>query len=252
MNTLNSQVVFFVFSMLFIPCSTLAESIQADRPGFSTGTYTVKPGVYYIELGFQYDYSDSVNTPDVITAPLANFRMGINTTTELNILVDGWILEKGRKSTLNTANNISIGVKSSLIKAKKYNVSLLGYLSSPTNYTPNLAELSPLIGILWDYELTTSINVFGTFQFVSFIEKDQRNNNMQTAIGLGLSLTSQMSGYIEYFKDTSLNSITNNLEIINTGIAYLLTKNIQIDTYIGISTDNNINHFWGIGFAMQF
>ncbi|WP_198265188.1 hypothetical protein [sulfur-oxidizing endosymbiont of Gigantopelta aegis] len=47
-----------------------ADSIQADRPGFSTGTYTVAPGYSHIEVGLQYDKGNNIGERGSYTAPL--------------------------------------------------------------------------------------------------------------------------------------------------------------------------------------
>ncbi len=72
-----------------LPSTAIAEPIQPDRPGFSTGTYTVEPGLTHLELGFQSAYGNKAGDPDIITGPLLNLRVGLTPSTELNILLDG-------------------------------------------------------------------------------------------------------------------------------------------------------------------
>ncbi len=230
-----------------------AETIQPDRPGFSTGTYTVAPGVTQLELGFQSDYGNNNGDPDTFTAPLINVRVGLTPATELNILVDGWSRERTNSGGATSSSDMLLGVKHRLIMAEQYNVSLLGYVSLPTGNAPDSGTLTPFLGLLWDYELDQNITAFGTLQFVSFVEGGQRSNNFQPAVGLSFSHTSKLSTYIEYYRDMSLNIRTaRDVDMFDAGAAYLLTDNIQLDVNFGVSIDRYASDFFGAGFAIRF
>ncbi len=229
-----------------------AETIQPDRPGFSTGTYTVAPGVAQLELGFQSDYGNN-GDPDTFTAPLINLRVGLSPATELNVLVDGWSRERTNSGSETSSSDMLLGAKHRLIMAEKYNVSLLGYVSLPTGNTPDSGTFTPFLGLLWDYELDQDISAFGTLQFISFVEGGQRSNNFQPAIGLSFSHTSKLSSYIEYYRDMSLNiRAARDIDMFDAGVAYLLTDNIQLDVNFGVSPDRYASDFFGAGFAIRF
>ncbi len=234
------------------PLRISAEPIQPDRPGFSTGTYTVESGVSHMELGFQSEYGNNVGDPDTFTAPLLNFRIGLNTTTELNILVDGWSRERTSTGSVTSSSDLLIGAKHRLIERENYNLSFLGFISLPTGNSPDSGYFTPFVGLLWDYEIKSDISAFGTFQFISFVEGDQRSNNFQPAIGLAFSHTDKIGTYIEYYRDMSLNLSTKDIDMFDAGIAYLLTDNIQLDFNFGISIDRDSSDFVGAGFAIRF
>ena len=250
MKISNNLICLLAFLLSFMPCCLLGEPIQADRPGFSTGTYTVKPKTYYMELGFQSDYNN--NNPDSFTAPLLNFRTGINPTTELNILIEGWTRETYNNNSTTSTSDILLGAKHRLTKTDTYNASLLGYFSLPTIDLSNLDDLTYFLGFLWNYNLNPKISAFGTLQFTSVVEENNRNYNIQVALGFNFSHTSKLSSYVEYYRDNSINLKIRNTNTINIGVAYLLTKKIQLDTYIGVSNDNNTSKFIGTGLAIQF
>ncbi len=94
-----------------LPSTVSAEPIQPDRPGFSTGTYTVEPGLAHLELGFQSDYGNKANEPDILTAPLLNLRVGLTPSTELNILLNGWSRESTGNETNTTTSDVLVGAK---------------------------------------------------------------------------------------------------------------------------------------------
>jgi hypothetical protein len=234
------------------PLSLHAEAIQADRPGFSTGTYTVQPGVRHIEMGVQYDYADHLDEANSYTAPLLNFRMGINTETELNILWDGWSRESSGSQKKTVTSDMMLGIKQRLLSTDDYNISWLGYISLPVGNAPNTGRFSPLIALLWDYNLTDTVSAFGTVQFVSFVEDKKRSNNFQPAVGLSFSHTDKISTYIEYYTDLSLNRGTPQINLFDAGITYLLNDDIQLDFNFAVSTDRRSSDALGLGIAVRF
>lgn len=145
-----------------------------------------------------------------------------------------------------------VGAKHRLISEAQYNISLLGFISLPTGDSPDSGELTPLLGLLWDYELSENMGAFGTVQFISFVEDGTRPTNFQPAVGLAFSHTSTLSTYIEYYRDMSLNLSTTDIDMFDAGVAYLLTNNTQIDFNFGISIDNDSSDFIGAGYATRF
>ena len=230
----------------------LAEPITPDRPGFSTGTYTVELGLTHLELGFQSDYGNNAGDPDTFTAPLINVRVGLTPSTELNILLDGWSQERTGSSTVTSTSDMLLGAKNRLVTADKYNLSLLGFVSLPTGNAPDSGNFTPFLGLLWDYEITPDIGAFGTLQFISFVEGGVRSNNFQPAVGLSFTHTDKLSTYIEYYRDMSLNLNTNDIDMFDAGFAYLLTDDMQVDVNFGYSINRDASDFIGAGFAIRF
>lgn len=242
-------LLFFSGQLLAIP----ADPIQPDRPGFSTGTNTVEPGFAHLELGFQSNYGNNNGDPDSFTAPLVNVRVGLTSNTELNMLVDGWSRERTNSGSVTSTSDMLVGIKHRLFIDEQYNISLLSFVSLPTGNAPDAGKFTPFLGFLWDYALGKNISAFGTLQFVSFVEEMQRSNNFQPAVGLSFSHTDKLSTYIEYYRDISLNiKEASDIDMFDTGIAYLLTDNIQLDVNFGISLDRDSSDFFGAGFAVRF
>lgn len=229
-----------------------ADPIQPDRPGFSTGTYTVEPGMTHLELGFQSSYGNNAGDPDSFTAPLINVRVGLTPRTELNVLMDGWSREKANGKRNTTTSDVLVGVKHRLVEEDIYNLSVLGFVSLPTGNSPDSGYFTPFIGLLWDYELSSTVSAFGTLQLVSFVEDGQRSTNFQPAVGLSFTHTPKLSTYIEYYRDMSLNLSTNDADTVDAGVAYLLTNDIQLDFNIGYAIDRETDDFIGAGFAIRF
>ena len=229
-----------------------SEPIQADRPGFSTGTYTVDPGVTHLEFGFQSSYGKGPTSAGEFTAPLINIRAGITSDTELNILADGWTLERNAAQNGTYAQDVLVGIKHRLVASDKYNISVLGYISLPIGNEQGGAGFSPFIGLLWDYSLTQSVSAFGTVQVISSVTDYTRSTNFQPAIGLSFAHSKKISTYVEYYSDISLNLNNDHINTIDAGIAYLLTDDIQLDFNFGVSDDSDAHKFIGAGMAVRF
>jgi hypothetical protein len=50
-------------------CTYAQEPFAPDRPGFSTGTYTIEPGRVYLELGYVYNFSSQNIKPNYHKVP---------------------------------------------------------------------------------------------------------------------------------------------------------------------------------------
>lgn len=240
------------FCLLIFSQGLLAEPIQPDRPGFSTGTYTVEPGMTHLEMGLQLSYGANAGDANSLTAPLLNLRIGLTPTLEFNLLMDGVSRETRSGSSDSATSDMLIGGKYRLLSNDQYNLSLLGFVSLATGNGPDSGAQSPFLGLLWDYEVSADVSAFGTLQVVSFVEQGQRSNNFQPAVGLSFSHTETISTYIEYYRDMSLNLNTPSSDVFDAGIAYLLNHDTQLDFNFGISLDRATDDFLGVGYAVRF
>lgn len=229
-----------------------ADEIVPDRPGFSTGTYTVAPGYVHIELGFQSSYGDHAGDPDSYTAPLINLRIGATETTEINLLWDGVNIVRDGNGASRSTTDMLLGAKHRLYSSERYNISVLGYVSLPTGNGEDSGSFTPFLGLLWDHVLTPSITAFGTLQFISFVEEGRRSDNFQPSVGVSFTHTDTLSTYVEVYSDMPLNTDTDSAEVFDAGIAYLVTDDIQIDFNFGVSLDRRSGDFFGAGIAVRF
>ncbi|WP_198266722.1 transporter [sulfur-oxidizing endosymbiont of Gigantopelta aegis] len=227
-----------------------ADSIQADRPGFSTGTYTVAPGYSHIEVGLQYDKGNNIGERGSYTAPLLNYRMGLTDETELNLLWDGWNKSNGDSSLTN--GDLMLGLKQRIVTNEDYNISWLGFVTLPTGTRSNAQHFSPFIGLLWDRTITDNISLFGTLQLVSYVESRDRKNQFQPAIGLSYQHTDKLGSYVEIYSDIAMNTSVAPASVFDAGLTYLLTDSIQVDFNFGLATDRRSSDFAGFGFAIRF
>lgn len=237
-STYLREIVNFLFYsfILYIPLTINAqEPFIPDRPGFSTGTYTIEPGRVYLELGYEYNFSSQNIKPNYHKIPQTNVRFGLLSKFEINVAWEGL----KAANDLRFTDGFSLGTKYALAKAHSYNISLLGKLDF-LNFTDGII-VEPLLGLLWDYELKPHLETFGVLQF------GYENGDdfcIEASLGLAFPLGKHLQIHSEYFIRTySQQSIlSHNADI---GITYLVADNIQIDA--SFATELTVNSFKHIG-----
>ena len=233
--------IFPVF-LVWYSLTASAAPVVPDRPGFSTGTYTVPPGAWQLEGGIQSSYARNAGDPDSYTAPLLNLRTGMTERTEFNLLWDGVRVVEGEGRDVAY---VMVGAKHRLTGSDLFNLSALGYLSVQEG------RLAPFLGLLWDRQLTERTGLFGTIQFATSVESGERKTNFQPAIGVNFSHTDTVSTFVEVYADIPLDG-GQTASVIDAGIAWLPQENWQLDFNFGISLDGRSEDFIGAGLAWRY
>jgi len=231
---------------------SLAETVIADRPGFSTGTYTVEPGHFNVELGYEASFSNSGASRTTHTAPLTDVRVGVVPEMEIDLMWSGWSIDRVAGNSSTSTSDMAIGGKYRLVSQPQYNITALGALSLPTGSTASSGEMNPTVALIWDYVLSDSVTAFGMAQIASSVESADRHYNFQPAVGLSFDLTDKLGTFVEFYSDKQLMSHTQRSDMMDTGITYLLTDSTQLDFSVGLSLDNRSDDFVGAGIAMRF
>ncbi|GAB4124263.1 MAG: hypothetical protein Fur0040_06040 [Sideroxydans sp.] len=97
-----------------------AEPVTADRPGYSTGTATIRPGHFNIEPGHQGSSGSH-------SLPLTNVRTGLTLTAELDLQWGGWNSTDGS----TTSGDLTLGGKYRLLDDDALQFSLLALFTLP-------------------------------------------------------------------------------------------------------------------------
>lgn len=241
-------LIFILLNMLSTSLYSNENIIIADRPGFSTGTYTVQPKTLNVEFGYNYTLSKDIDTQ---TLPLLVLRTGATQDIELNFICDGLELQsQGNQKT--SISNITLGGKYRIYKNDIYNLTLMGLITLPTSNNSQSNTISPLIGILWDYSLIDDASLFGTIQTSRYEENKEYINDIQIALGTSVSHTKKISSFIEIYTILPLQKNINTEATIDGGFTYLLNNDIQFDINFGMGLNSYSDDFIGCGIALQF
>jgi hypothetical protein len=231
------------------------EAFAPDRPGLSTGTFTVSPGTIYLEAGYQYEFNRSGLDTATHTLPQVVIRTGISDKVEIDLIWDGFNQDhlEGFPSETSRADVI-LGGKYRLVQTDTINLTFLGLITVPIGSAPSTSDnTDPLIGLLWDYGLSENIELFGVFQTTQ-IEDDNENDFIenQYGIGLGYSVSDRLSSFIEYFTAFPVSSQQGEQHIIDAGVTYLYGQDIQFDVSAGVGLNDETSHFLSVGVAKRF
>lgn len=230
------------------------DTIMADRPGFSTGTYTLKPHEFNVELGYQYAFTDNDSEQSTQSLPLMVLRTGLSEKIELDLLWDGLNIDKERNQPATTSKtDLSIGSKYRIYESSQYNLTALGIISLPTGSSPSTSNsIDPLLGILWDYSISDETSLFGAIQTSSTKVENKRIYDIQAAIGASYSHTESIGTFIEIYTIVPSQSMLDKEKVIDGGVTYLLNQDIQLDFNAGIGLNNYSRNFIGFGVASRF
>jgi hypothetical protein len=241
--------------MGLIPVGALAGEgpIVPDRPGFSTGTYTVEPGRLNVELGYQYAYNNDGQDRSTQTFPLLTLRTGLSSKAELDLLWDGWNVDdaEGQASDVSVSD-VSIGGKYRIREGLAHNLTVLGLLSVPVGSTPSTSDhVDPLLGLLWDRTLSDQTSLFGVVQASSFEFEGDRAFDAQLAIGASFSHSDRVGTFIEVYGIVPSKSALEDTVVLDGGITYLLNSDVQLDINAGVGLNESADTFIGFGLASR-
>ena len=151
-------VIAILLTSFCVPSYAQEEPFAPDRPGFSTGTYTIEQGRIYLELGYEYNFSSQNLKPNYHKVPQTNIRFGLLPNFEMNVMWEGLKATNDLKFT----DEFGLGAKYAMVKAHSYNISIMG-ICEFSNFAEGI-NIDPLLGLLWDYELTSHLYTFGVVQ----------------------------------------------------------------------------------------
>ncbi len=244
------QVFFVVTFILF--CLSLAaqdklNELTVDRPGIAEAPFTVSPGTFQFETGFDY-YKRT--TGEIYFLPVTLFRTGLSNNTELRISGKN-IQDKTTSQKLKGFSPLTVGIKTHIIEQRGWipETDILVDLIIPLGNTDlqpdNLGhdvlllfqnDLSPKtainynIGVIWDGFSTEELFT-ASFCF-NYLPTDN--------VGL----------FIEYYDFLRRQGAKEHG--LDGGFTFLLHPMVQADFSAGVSwISGNTNHFISTGISVR-
>lgn len=241
-------------SVLALKLLANEDAIVPDRPGFSTGTQTVKPNIVNVELGYQYAYNNHSPQQSSQTFPQMVLRTGLSENAEVDLLWDGINIHKeDGAEILRSKADLSIGGKYKLLDNDDFHFTAIGILSLPIGSSPlTSGSVDPLVGLLWDYSVSDDNTLFGTVQASSSTMDQNRVYYECFSIGTSFNHTDAFGSFVEFFSIMPSESSLQDTKTIDCGIGYLLTNDIQLDFSIGFGLNKYSSNFIGFGIATRF
>jgi len=227
-----------LFSLLFLINfwnKLTAQTIATDRPSALTENATT---IYHqgiqIESGMQVNRDSFGNTLSSI--PNLLLRYGLTENIEIRIINDLFLSENKQI----TIGEFQIGSKIQLIKKEKYALAFLpSFQLSKSSMDITNVESLPL-----------SSKFVGSYSF---------SNSLSAGYTIGYTFNSKTIGYSFLMSQSISEKITAFVEFygfndqfnFDTGMAFLIKDNLQLDTYFGTGINNKM-YFGSVGISYLF
>ena len=246
MKKILYSVCFIVPSMTLFAQDKLNE-LTVDRPGIAEAPFTVSPGMYQLETGFDYYKRTS---GEIYFLPVTLFRAGLSSNTELRISAKN-ILDKTATQKLKGFSPLVVGIKTHIIEQRGWipETDILVDLIIPLSRSglqPERMGHDVLLLFQNDLSPKTAINYN-----VGLIWDGFSNENQFTGSFCFNYLPSEKVGlFIEYFD--FLRRKGSKEHGIDGGFTFLLLPMVQADFSAGLSwVDGNLNHFVSSGISIR-
>ena len=211
-------------------CGSDAQStIATDRPQNTASSIVVPCGSLQFENGFLVTGNGGQQTTDF---PETSVRFGIARKTELRLGVPNYFynFDTGSGFT-NGFGDISVGFKQQLGPVAKFDVSLIPTVSLPSGASPISSHgYDPTLQLPWSRGLSKNWTLAGMFSVAWPTQSGRRNTTGQASMYFDRQLTAPWDAYVEY--SGSFPERGSPQHLINTGMAYKLSKHQQLDFHV--------------------
>lgn len=247
---------------LFNPVpENLMRDLSPDRPDITESAYTVDAGHYQLEMdfaNFTYDQTDGTTTKAWDVGDF-NFKVGVLNNVDFQMVYDNYLNVHTEDSSGDSTTQSGFGDLTTRLKVNlwgddegKTAFALLPYVTFPTS-TDHLENNEVEGGVIFPLAVSLPHDFDLSMETaVSVIENDDNDGYHEEFI-VSASLDHQIIGYLSGFVEFAGNFTTEShsgwMGTVDTGLEYLVTKNIQLDLdcYFGVThAAPDFNPFAGI------
>ena len=243
-----------------VPEAVMRE-LSPDRPDKTESPYTVDAGHYQLEMdfaNFTYDQTDGTTTKAWDLGDF-NFKAGLLNTVDVQLVYDNYLNVQTKDSLGNAATQSGFGEFTTRLKVNlwgddggKTAFALLPYVKFPTS-TDNLGNHAVEGGVIFPLAVSLPYDFDLSLETAASLMKNDENGGYHEEFIASASLDHQiigkLSGFVEWFSDFTTESHAGWVGTVDSGLEYLVTKNIQLDCdcYFGVTpAAADYNPFCGI------
>lgn len=243
----------------------LMREISTDRPDQTESAYTVDAGHYQLEMTF-FDYTydrhnptGAVSDADALSIAPVNLKVGLLNNADLQLLFDPYISEK-TVETSRVERRRGVGDLQTRLKINLWGndggttaLALMPFVKFPTN-SDGLGNdevegglIVPLAVALpgaWGMGLMTE------FDFNEDVENagDLRTDFINS-VTFAHPIAGDLNGYVEFFSKITEGFKSDWIGMVDAGLTYGLTEDIQLDAGINVGVTraaDDFNPFCGL------
>lgn len=240
-----------------IQTSGSSEPLVTDRPDATEASSTVGKGVLQIETGGLYEsFEENSIQTQAYTYNTTLVRYGILDNLELRL---GWDFVEGvTKVNRNKLNNVTsglspllVGVKIDIAEEKNGmpEIALIGHVfpvfSASEDYRPETT------GVDFRFSLSHSLNEKSSIGYNIGAQwgSDSSEAAAIYTVAYGYSITDKFGVYAELYGDLPEDNSANHFW--DAGFTYLVSNDLQLDTYFGTSITKGQDVLIGLGASFR-
>jgi hypothetical protein len=240
---------FFLVFILILFCRVVHaqfnETIRTGRPGQAIGAFTVGDKIFQLQSGF--DYFGSKNNGIKNSGLLNNtvLRYGLTEPFEISALLEyktETLKQNDAKTTYHGLSAIDVGMRYHIYTGKGL-IPNVGFQIRMR--LPVLSEDYKIDDIAPRFIVVTSQRLSETFSLITNWGASWNGNNTAPqgnyVINLGFPFSDKLGGFIETYGSYGQQNFYVNFD---TGLAWLLTPDLQLDLYGGYANNYGVNHYF--------
>lgn len=247
---------------LFNPVpEALMREMSPDRPDETESAYTVDAGHYQLEMdfvNFTYDKLSGTTTKAWEVGDF-NFKAGLLNNVDVQLVYDNYLNVQTTDGLGNAATQSGFGDFTTRLKINLWGndggataFALLPYVKFPTS-TDHLGNNAVEGGVIVPLAVSLPHDFDLSLETAASLMKNDENGGYHEEFIASASLDHQiigkLSGFVEWFSDFTTERHAGWVGTVDTGLEYLVTKNIQLDCdcYFGVTpAAADYNPFAGI------
>jgi hypothetical protein len=247
---------------LFNPVpENLLRDLSPDRPDVTESAYTVDAGHYQLEMdfaNFTYDKTDGTTTK-AWDAGDFNIKAGLLDNLDVQFVYDNYLNVhrengSGKSTTQSGFGDFTTRLKINLWgdDGGKTAFALLPFIKFPTS-TDGLGNNAVEGGVIFPLAMSLPHDFNLSLETAASLMKNDDGGGYHEEFIASASVDHQivgkLSGFVEFFSNFTTQSHSSWVGTVDTGLEYLVTKNIQLDCdcYFGVTHDAaDFNPFAGI------
>jgi hypothetical protein len=233
------------------------DSIVTDRPDFTESSETVPYKHTQVEVGYTATHTD---TTTLHTLGEVLIRIGVKPKTELRLGFNSIAFLNTPGGNTSGFQDFTFGAKWKWCEAAKGyglhrpQVALITALTVPSGSSVfHEHNAQPLVKLCLGWELAPKWEMGVNFNYSNVSQSGDRFDQFASSVTFGYTWSKHISTFYEIFGFIPGGYQMGNNTYVDTGVAYLLDKNTQLDARVGYGLNGVHNdYFVGVGFAKRF
>jgi Putative MetA-pathway of phenol degradation len=239
-------LVYLVFQSIIAVAQDQFDELTVDRPGIAEAPFTVSPGMFQLETGFDY-YKRT--TGEIYFLPVSLFRTGLSKAAELRITVKN-IQDRTSDSGVKGISPLTVGIKTHIIEQRGWipETDILADIIIPLGSSSlHPDEIGHDILLLFQNDISSQFTI--NYNVGLIWDGFSNQSQFTSSFCFNFLPTDKMGLFIEYYNFLRKTVKENG---IDGGLTLLLAPMIQADISAGLSfIDRKPNHFISAGISVR-